>query len=952
MNQLWVSMGSIYKEIGPGQRIALCKLAVEHFEKHGRPFRLAIDISIWLFQIQSGKGGTNPALRTFYYRLLRLITLDIHPLFVFDGPNKPPFKRHRRVGGGANVKVSSIPEFLAKQLLKHFGLPYHHAPGEAEAECALLQREGVVDAVLSEDVDTLMFGSGITLKSWSVEGKGKCRRMSTWNGARGSDEWGDYIPEGIPGCGPKLAIEAARAGFGKSLCDIRQGMKDELRAWRENLCHELKTNESKLFKQKKSKLVVPEDFPSSEVLGYYTHPAISSKEKVELLRAKLKWDQGIDYAALRTFTADAFEWLNLGGARKFIRNIAPAMLVRELRMRGERGDAGSDDMEQIQEREGRLVAKIHGRRSHATTDSVPELRISFKPIDLVPIDLEAEPPDDIPEGVGEDSEDEVASLENNGDAPPGTQAAKKRGPSTYDPTVSEKIWILETYVKVGVPLTVQDWEENFRSPKKLLAMRRAERPGASRATKGKKKQAQDDTQTGAIMQYTRVTKPGSSSPRPPSRPPSSQETVPAKPQTVPQRPSKSRSPAPAFRVPRACPLSPKRDTQMDIIELLSSPEAEKCSKTRSKHPQGTNALESWDLPPTVTKRRRSPFSRSKTLPADLSHHPLLDTRPSTPPLSVYAMDVTSSSPLPSPSASQSLRFKRPKTGLNNLPAPQTAALPAGCPQQQDPALLLSPTSNQLRQQTLPECICRSPSATPTKPRPRRPGPELPSESFNPAGVPATKPLRFDFTAAETDLTDSPFAARVQPPPKRRTPPPPARPTSPNNHPNALEIEELDELDLSGLLPTVLPNPPPQPAPAPKASNNRRARPAKPIPPSIPAASEAHPTSANAEPPRQQPATTSRPVCAAQTTRQPKQAIQLRTSLEGAWRLVDAEVLDLSGGTETSLPHAPASARRTHSGIRVATTREKRKKDAGGMVGRERPAEWRLSGVECLDLTEV
>jgi len=47
---------SIYKEIGPGKRIALAKLAADHFAATGKPFRLAIDTSIWLFQIQSGKG--------------------------------------------------------------------------------------------------------------------------------------------------------------------------------------------------------------------------------------------------------------------------------------------------------------------------------------------------------------------------------------------------------------------------------------------------------------------------------------------------------------------------------------------------------------------------------------------------------------------------------------------------------------------------------------------------------------------------------------------------------------------------------------------------------------------------------------------------------------------------------------------------------------------------------
>ena len=108
------------------------------------------------------------------------------------------------------------------------------APGEAEAECALLQREGIVDAVLSEDVDTLMFGSGLTLRNWSSEGRGNKSpthvsayySKATKVGKSGLDRegmilvalmsGGDYITEGIPGCGIKAACEAARAGFGKS----------------------------------------------------------------------------------------------------------------------------------------------------------------------------------------------------------------------------------------------------------------------------------------------------------------------------------------------------------------------------------------------------------------------------------------------------------------------------------------------------------------------------------------------------------------------------------------------------------------------------------------------------------------------------------------------------------------------------------------------------------------
>ena len=139
---------------------------MEYFEQTGRPLRIAVDISIWQFQVQSGKGGSNPALRTLYYRLLRLLSLAIEPLFIFDGLNKPPFKRNVRTG----PHVASLPNLLTKQMLKLFGFPFLTAPGEAEAECALLQREGVVEAVLSEDVDTLMFGCTMSLRNWSSEG--------------------------------------------------------------------------------------------------------------------------------------------------------------------------------------------------------------------------------------------------------------------------------------------------------------------------------------------------------------------------------------------------------------------------------------------------------------------------------------------------------------------------------------------------------------------------------------------------------------------------------------------------------------------------------------------------------------------------------------------------------------------------------------------------------------
>ncbi|GAB1742283.1 hypothetical protein NU219Hw_g7838t1 [Hortaea werneckii] len=536
----------LLRELRPAPRTSLALLSSNHYTTHSRPLRLAIDISIWLFQIQSGKGGSNPALRTFYYRLLRLLTLNIHPLFVFDGPNKPLFKRNKKVGG-PGVKVASVPEFLAKQLLKQFGFPWHGAPGEAEAECAVLQREGLVDAVLSEDVDTLMFGCGVTLRSWNAEGAGGAggggtkgngppthvsvyREEETRERSGGIDppgmilvalmSGGDYLPEGIPGCGPKVACDAARAGFGTELCGLGRKDREGLARWRERLEREIRTNESKFFSRRNPSFTLPEGFPNKEVLGYYTHPCVSSPEKLERLRASLKWDQEIDFPALREFAKDAFDWRCVTGARKFIKNLAPAMLVRELRLRGEKAEDEHQqqidhDEETQKEKEETLVKAIHGTRTHPSVDSALELRISFTPSSLVPLDLSLEEEDDelLPPSASQtpaDDSNETPSPTSDSEsesvpAPP-TSPTKKRNFKPYDPELPEKVWILKPFLQLGCPLLVEDWEASSRDPKAFLKQRRKAREvgvgkGKGKGTaRGKKKTAMSGKEEGnAVM---------------------------------------------------------------------------------------------------------------------------------------------------------------------------------------------------------------------------------------------------------------------------------------------------------------------------------------------------------------------------------------------------------------------------------------------------------------------
>ena len=372
-----------------------------------------------------------------------------------------------------------------------------------------------MDAVLSEDVDTMMFGCSMTMRSWTAEGARGNKSPTHVNlydakitkEEKGLDSegmilialmsGGDYMPDGIPGCGIKTAYEAALAGFGRDLCQLSKDDVVGIRQWRERLEHELRTNESKLFRQKHKTMRIPEQFPDKTVWGYYTHPAVSSKDKVARLRSEIKWGLEVNVPELRIFVADAFEWQYLSGAKKLIRGLAPALLPHHLTQRSQMSAIDDDDLEAKETAEQRLVKSVCGRRNgHWDAGGEPELRIAYIPIEIVGLDLDAEEKDDF---RGECQDDEQPASEVDEARDRSKSPVKRRGPSTYDPTQIEKIWITETYVKLGVPLLVETWEEEMRNPKKF----------ASRKARGKAKTTilKGGMEPGALNQYVKLAKP-------------------------------------------------------------------------------------------------------------------------------------------------------------------------------------------------------------------------------------------------------------------------------------------------------------------------------------------------------------------------------------------------------------------------------------------------------------
>lgn len=166
---------------------------------------VAIDANNWLYQflcagrkssdgeILNSKGVKITIIIGLYRRIMFMLKKNIKPVFVFDG--KPPIfknvtlKNRKKNKCIAQEKIdnneynnieekkkliqraSSVTKndiILCKKLIKILGLPIIDAPGEADAELAYLQRKKLVDYIISEDNDIIVFGGNNVIKGFKA----------------------------------------------------------------------------------------------------------------------------------------------------------------------------------------------------------------------------------------------------------------------------------------------------------------------------------------------------------------------------------------------------------------------------------------------------------------------------------------------------------------------------------------------------------------------------------------------------------------------------------------------------------------------------------------------------------------------------------------------------------------------------------------------------------------
>jgi hypothetical protein len=135
---------------------------------------LAVDLSIWICEGLTSPGmaqnHANPALHLAYTRSMKLLSLGIKLVIVVEGKRRvrqteEPDKFHKRRSGTAFWKACGACE----QMFEAMGVPVVKAKAEGEALCALLNQRGVVDGVISNDGDCLLFGAKIVYTKFSIE---------------------------------------------------------------------------------------------------------------------------------------------------------------------------------------------------------------------------------------------------------------------------------------------------------------------------------------------------------------------------------------------------------------------------------------------------------------------------------------------------------------------------------------------------------------------------------------------------------------------------------------------------------------------------------------------------------------------------------------------------------------------------------------------------------------
>ncbi|XP_061207174.1 flap endonuclease GEN homolog 1 isoform X2 [Neopsephotus bourkii] len=168
---------------------------------------LAVDLSLWVCEAQTVKNMigvvTKPHLRNIFFRISFLTSMGIKLVFVMEG-EAPRLKadtlskrNEMRYGPSTKVRAARTGRSVFKAILKEclellecLGVPWVQAAGEAEAMCACLNEEGLVDGCITNDGDVFLYGAQTVYRNFAMNAKDPhldCYTMSSIKEKLGCD---------------------------------------------------------------------------------------------------------------------------------------------------------------------------------------------------------------------------------------------------------------------------------------------------------------------------------------------------------------------------------------------------------------------------------------------------------------------------------------------------------------------------------------------------------------------------------------------------------------------------------------------------------------------------------------------------------------------------------------------------------------------------------------------
>lgn len=197
-------------------------------------------------------------------------------------------------------------------MLRLFGLPYITAPMEAEAQCAQLATQRLVDGIITDDSDVFLFGgTPVYRHMFNHQRMVECYRLPDVSRELGLDRQrliqlafllGSDYTEGLSGVGPVLAMEIlsvfsgpdALRAFADWWREVQKGADTDMRDRHDKVRRRIK-------RALRDKVHLGADWPDTSEERAYTHPIVDDSDE------PFVWGQA-DLDAVRAFLREHLHW--------------------------------------------------------------------------------------------------------------------------------------------------------------------------------------------------------------------------------------------------------------------------------------------------------------------------------------------------------------------------------------------------------------------------------------------------------------------------------------------------------------------------------------------------------------------------------------------------------------------------------------------------------------------